>query len=102
MRNGAFQAVLASFGGCRLRLKLENVRSELGWRLLPLVSMIFWGALKWPLGLLGLWAYWICMHILYVFKTRVDFYSTYYLVYIQYIYIFYIHYIHLYNYIYNL
>eukprot|EP00913_Durusdinium_trenchii_P025126 g23586.t1 len=28
-------------------LKLENVRSELGWRVLPLVSMIFWGALKW-------------------------------------------------------
>jgi len=28
-------------------LKLENVQSELGWRVLPLVSMIFWGALKW-------------------------------------------------------
>eukprot|EP00434_Breviolum_minutum_P029232 symbB.v1.2.025854.t1/scaffold2539.1/size76650/2 len=28
-------------------LKLENVRSELGWRVLPLISMIFWGALKW-------------------------------------------------------
>eukprot|EP00439_Symbiodinium_sp_Y106_P020486 s1747_g2.t1 len=30
-------------------LKLENVRSELGWRVMPLLSMIFWGALKWKI-----------------------------------------------------
>eukprot|EP00931_Biecheleriopsis_adriatica_P085984 TRINITY_DN60727_c0_g1_i1.p1 TRINITY_DN60727_c0_g1~~TRINITY_DN60727_c0_g1_i1.p1 ORF type:complete len:520 (-),score=92.81 TRINITY_DN60727_c0_g1_i1:24-1562(-) len=30
-------------------LKLENVRSELGWRVLPLLSQIFWGALKWKI-----------------------------------------------------
>ncbi|CAE8620364.1 unnamed protein product, partial [Polarella glacialis] len=30
-------------------LKLENIKSELGWRALPLASNIFWGALKWKL-----------------------------------------------------